>query len=120
MKKPVIILISLTAAFILLLTGFFIGRIVTDGSVSIYTQKSFRNESIKKTGIKTPIVNINTANLDQLQDLPGIGPHTAESIIEYREENGPFKYKVEIMDVPGIGKSTYDEIKSLICVNDTD
>jgi competence protein ComEA len=61
-------------------------------------------------------VNINTANSELLQTLPGVGPKTAERIIEYRETTGRFKSIEEIQNVKGIGPKRYERIRALICV----
>lgn len=61
-------------------------------------------------------VNINTATLEELDNLPGIGPAIAEKIIEYREENGNFKTIEDIQNVKGIGESKYNDIKEKIIV----
>ena len=66
--------------------------------------------------VNQDLVNINTASLEELDSLPGIGPTTAQRIIDYRDANGPFTTIDEIMDVSGIGPSTFDEIKDLITV----
>lgn len=60
------------------------------------------------------LVNINTAGLEELDTLPGIGPSTAQNIIDYRESNGPFATLEAIMDVPGIGEAKFNQIKDLI------
>jgi competence ComEA-like helix-hairpin-helix protein len=61
-------------------------------------------------------VNINTADSQLLQTLPGIGPKTAERIIEYRETSGRFKSIEDIQNVKGIGPKKYEKIKALITV----
>ncbi len=61
-------------------------------------------------------ININTANANLLQTLPGIGPVLSERIIDYRNQNGLFGVIDEIKDVSGIGEKKYEGIKDLICV----
>lgn len=62
------------------------------------------------------LININIATLDQLDNLPGIGPSTAANIIQHRENNGPFASIEAIMDVTGIGPAKFGQIKELITV----
>ncbi len=62
------------------------------------------------------LVNINTATLQELDALPGIGPTTAQNIITYRQQHGPFQHIEDIMNVPGIGPATFDRLSSLITV----
>ena len=59
-------------------------------------------------------VNINTASLEELDTLPGIGPATAQAIIDYRRQFGEFQRADEITEVPGIGPATYERIKDQI------
>ncbi len=59
-------------------------------------------------------VNINTADRALLETLPGIGPVKAQAIIDYREAYGGFVETGEIMEVRGIGPSTYEKIRDLI------
>lgn len=61
-------------------------------------------------------VNINTATQEELDSLPGIGPSTAQKIIDYREENGLFKKIEDIQNVKGIGDSKYSDVKDKITV----
>ena len=61
-------------------------------------------------------VNINTADINELTSLPGIGDVRAQDIISYREENGSFTTTEDIMAVPGIKESVYEKIKDLITV----
>ena len=63
-------------------------------------------------------ININTATLDELQHLPGIGAVKAQSILNYREANGDFESIEEILNVTGIGPSTFEGIKDLIAVDE--
>jgi competence protein ComEA len=62
------------------------------------------------------LVNINTADVALLEQLPGIGPSTAQKIVDYRTENGPFTRVEDLLKIPGIGPSTLDEIRGLITV----
>ncbi len=64
------------------------------------------------------LVDINNASLEELDKLPGIGPTTAQKIIDYRDENGPFARIEDIVNVSGIGSATYADIKDLITVED--
>ncbi len=62
-------------------------------------------------------ININTASKEELMELQQVGPKKAESIIEYRENQGLFEKTEDIMNVSGIGKSTYELNKDLISVS---
>jgi competence protein ComEA len=61
-------------------------------------------------------ININTANLEELDSLPGIGPAIAQRIIDYRETNGNFARIEDITEVSGIGEATFAKIKDMIVV----
>ena len=62
------------------------------------------------------LININNASETELETLNGIGEATAKKIVEYREKNGKFDTIEDIMEVPGIGESKYNNIKENICV----
>ena len=61
--------------------------------------------------------NINTADTEELSELPGIGPAYAERIIEYRVSNGGFHAPEDIMNVSGIGEKTFLKLRELISVD---
>lgn len=62
-------------------------------------------------------ININTASIDELDKLPGVGEATANKIVNHRKENGDFKNIEEIKNVNGIGDKKFENMKDLICVN---
>ncbi len=74
---------------------------------------TFNEEEGSSSSIK---ININTASLDELQSLNGIGEATAKKIIEYRQ-NSKFEKIEDILNVSGIGSSKYELIKEYICIN---
>lgn len=81
----------------------------TDGSVSAAVEA----ETGTGTGDR---VNLNTASLEELDSLPGIGPATAKLILEYRQQYGGFAAPEEIMNVKRIGEKTYEKLKDRIRV----
>ena len=118
-KAMIIIMISITAAFLFTMLGVFIGRMTKDGVVTISSADSVRKETVEmEETISLGLININTATAEQLQELPGIGESIANEIIKYREENGPFTSKRDIMKVKGIGEKLYDQLKSMITTKD--
>jgi competence protein ComEA len=64
----------------------------------------------------TGAININTAPSADLEKLPGIGPKTAERIVEYRQKNGPFKKIEELMNVRGVGEKNFLKLKDMVNV----
>lgn len=63
-------------------------------------------------------ININTATLEELQQLPNIGPIVAQAIINYRDSHGAFASIKDLQNVAGIGPKTFDGIRSLITVGE--
>ena len=56
-------------------------------------------------------ISLNNASLDELMTLDGIGEKKAQAIIDYRNKNNGFKSVEEILEVDGIGSTTYEKIK---------
>lgn len=61
-------------------------------------------------------LNLNEASIYDLMALPGIGPKTAQAIVKFREEKGPFKIKSELMNVRGIGRKKFKNIKEKLTI----
>jgi competence protein ComEC len=87
----------------------------TDGEGIIISTTQGKHLDISKPDEKG-LLNINTATQAELETLPRIGPVLAERIINYRELHGKFKDITETMNVSGIGKATFEQIKDLITV----
>lgn len=75
-----------------------------------------KNDACYKEDSSSGKVNINTANIDELKSLDGIGDAKANAIIKYRTENGNFKSIEDINNVSGISESLYSKIKENITV----
>lgn len=87
----------------------------TTEKLSESTTESLSENESKQTD-ENSTININTASIDELVSLPGIGEVKAKAIIEYREKNGSFKFAAELLNVSGIGEKTYEKIREKICV----
>ena len=72
------------------------------------------NTEITETIGDNKLININTASVEELKKIPGIGDAKAKSIVEYREKFGKFKTTEDIMNVSGIGNNLYEAIKTYI------
>ncbi len=62
------------------------------------------------------LIDLNRASLEELDRLPGIGPVTAQAIVEHRTTHGPFRSVDELVDVKGVGPATLEKIRALITV----
>lgn len=66
---------------------------------------------------KAPHVDINTAGIEELQSLPGIGPALAGRIVEHRRENGPFRRVEDLLEVKGIGEKSLARMRDRLTVS---
>ena len=92
--------------------GFTGGDIIRQDGVYVWGNASGGSSD---SGGSTLMVNINTATLDELKSLPGIGEVTAQAIVDYRNTT-PFTSIDDIKNVSGIGDSKFNRIKDYICV----
>lgn len=87
---------------------------VTDASMMVTQKESIADPTVVPGEDKR--VNLNTATLEELDALPGVGPSTAKNIIAYREAYGGFAAPEEIMNVKRIGEKTFGKLKEFIKV----
>lgn len=71
---------------------------------------------VAATTVSTGVVNLNSATVAEIASLPGIGPKTADLVVQYRQKNGPFKKIEEIMNVRGVGEKSFLKIKDRLTV----
>ena len=90
------------------------------GSSALLAQTTAKPGKAPKTvaaaSASTEIINLNMATAAQIATLPGIGPKTADLIVQYRQKNGPYKKVEEIMNVRGVGEKSFLKLKSRLTV----
>ena len=141
--KALVVLVVIAAVFA---TGLYFGRTGGPGDFTVTTQYTVgamdeaelqqlaqglaeREAARQPAGTEPPVnqpaetaelgsglININTAGVNELTALPGVGPAIAERIIAHREAHGPFRIIEEITDVSGIGPARFADIRDLITV----
>lgn len=92
-----------------LMAGFAVLTLVLSSQLGVTYAEPYEN-----MGSEQVIVNINTADSEELQKVRGIGPSLAERILEYRELNGPFQSAEDLAHVRGIGGAKLQKIKTQI------
>ncbi|MDR2647839.1 MAG: helix-hairpin-helix domain-containing protein [Oscillospiraceae bacterium] len=87
---------------------------VSDTTPQNLPQAANENASPQVSAAPSYPVNLNTATLEQLETLPGIGPVKAEAILAYRAQRGAFSSVEQLLDINGIGEKTLEKLKPLI------
>lgn len=76
----------------------------------VYVTKEEKEALIQNSETASVLINLNTASLEELCELEGIGNSTAQAIIDYRTEQGGFKSIEELLNIKGIGEEKYKNI----------
>ena len=115
MKNPFRSYLFIILLLIAFTVGIFVGRSASYGNVSISVEReSFGNvNDSTSAGIR---LNINTASVDELQQIPGLGPALAQRIVDYRNEHGQFVTTDDLLNVSGIGDAKLSAIIPYITV----
>ena len=89
-----------------------------NSEVTAYGEQSDTRETSVSTAQEERKVELNSADRAALESLPGVGPRTAELIIEYRKEHGGFDKVEDLMNVKGIGERTFLRLRELVRISD--
>lgn len=91
-------------------TSVNLAQKLQDEMVILVSSIKAPTESASSSSNSSSSLVLNQATLEEIQSLDGIGPSKAAAIIKYREENGPFQSKEELLEVSGIGEKTLENI----------
>jgi competence protein ComEA len=99
---------------IVLVGGAFYAARVSEGAPQVVYSASL--EKVESEAQDSLQIDINTADAEELDELPEVGPATAEAIVEYRRTNGLFSSVHELEEIPGIGPATLEKIEPFATV----
>jgi competence protein ComEA len=107
------LLVSVAVVAVLAGGAVYASRVSEGAPKVVYTASLEEVAAETETSLK---VDINSADVEELDELPEVGPATAEAIIEYRRANGSFTAVDELEEVPGIGPTTIQKIEPFATV----
>jgi competence protein ComEA len=107
------IAVSVLVVIVLIGGAFYASRVSERAPQVVYSASLEEVETEARDSLQ---VNINTADVEELDELPEVGPATAESIVEYRRVNGLFRSVDELEEIPGIGPATLEKIEPFATV----
>jgi competence protein ComEA len=110
-------MLALTLAFLLLCGGTYLRSQGRGETYTVSGQTLRVSSAAQQQGTAgVDMVNINTATLEQLETLPGIGPVRAQAILDDRQANGLFQRPEDLLRVSGVGEGTLEEVLDYITV----
>ena len=126
-------ILLLTAGFVLFTVGWFLAKQnpsepytvtvgTSDPEAPVPTpaqEETAANGERPDSLLPDEVIDLNTADIYDLDRLPGIGPSKAEAILAYREEHGPFQSVEDLLAVSGIGEVTLENLRPYITAGST-
>lgn len=121
--------LGLTAAFVLFTGGWFLASHTQSEPYTVTVQQAAApasssvqpaaeaNSGTPESLLEGERISINTADVYELDRLPGIGPTKAQAIVDYRTEHGPFQSTEQLLDVSGIGEATLEGLLDYITLD---
>lgn len=119
--------LGMTAAFLLFTGGWFLARQNAAAPYEVTTTQILRTEPAAEGAasgeesrpdslMEGEVIDLNTADMYELQRLPGIGEKRARAIVVYREEHGPFRSVEDLVEVSGIGEGVLAGLREYVSV----
>ena len=120
MKQKAIYILSVAiVVFTAIYIGVFIGRTADTNTIYIPAFPELTKKLPNEPTETESIIDLNTATVRQLNDVPGITYAIAEKIIAYRDEYGDYVDVEELLEVDGISEALYEQIKDYVTVDDS-
>lgn len=122
--------LGVTAAFVLFTAGWFfasqterepytvtVQQAASSASSSASQSEATEDSKQPESLLEGERIPVNTADVQELDRLPGIGPAKAKAIVEYREAHGPFQSTEQLLEVSGIGEATLEGLQDYITLD---